>query len=64
MQIDHDSQRDLRGIAWMLATGLCFVAVNGIVRGLNGALPAPQAAFIRFVIGLVFLCRICQGEWE
>ncbi|AUH35108.1 EamA family transporter [Paracoccus tegillarcae] len=39
----------------MLVTGLCFVAVNAIVRGLEGALPAPQAAFIRFVIGLVFL---------
>ncbi|TBN49384.1 DMT family transporter [Paracoccus sediminis] len=39
----------------MLATGLCFVAVNGIVRWLGGALPAPQAAFIRFVFGLIFL---------
>ena len=39
----------------MLATGLCFVAVNGIVRWLGGALPAPQSAFIRFVFGLVFL---------
>ena len=39
----------------MLATGLCFVAVNGIVRWLGGALPASQSAFIRFVFGLVFL---------
>lgn len=39
----------------MLATGLCFVAVNGIVRWLGGALPAPQSAFIRFVFGLAFL---------
>ncbi|MDM7458292.1 MAG: DMT family transporter, partial [Paracoccus sp. (in: a-proteobacteria)] len=39
----------------MLATGLCFVAVNAIVRGLEGALPAAQAAFIRFMFGLVFL---------
>lgn len=42
----------------MLATGLCFVAVNGIVRGLEGALPAPQAAFIRFVFGLAFLMPV------
>ncbi|WP_232962370.1 DMT family transporter [Paracoccus tegillarcae] len=55
MQIDATTRRDLTGIGWMLVTGLCFVAVNAIVRGLEGALPAPQAAFIRFVIGLVFL---------
>ncbi|MBK4216077.1 DMT family transporter [Paracoccus caeni] len=55
MQMQSDTRRDLIGIGWMLATGLCFVAVNGIVRGLDGALPASQAAFIRFLIGLVFL---------
>ncbi|WP_241232769.1 DMT family transporter [Paracoccus haematequi] len=49
------TRRDLAGIGWMLATGLCFVAVNGIVRWLGGAVPAPQAAFIRFLFGLVFL---------
>ncbi|WP_272859923.1 DMT family transporter [Paracoccus stylophorae] len=58
MQIHHDTRRDLMGIGWMLATGLCFVAVNGIVRGLEGALPAPQAAFIRFVFGLAFLMPV------
>ncbi|AUH66137.1 EamA family transporter [Paracoccus zhejiangensis] len=42
----------------MLLTGLCFVAVNGIVRGLEGALPAPQAAFIRFLFGLAFLLPV------
>ncbi|WP_237168262.1 DMT family transporter [Paracoccus shandongensis] len=55
MQFDTQTRRDLAGIGWMLATGLCFVAVNGIVRWLGGALPAPQSAFIRFVFGLVFL---------
>lgn len=55
MQIDKQTRRDLAGIGWMLATGLCFVAVNGIVRWLGGALPASQSAFIRFAFGLVFL---------
>lgn len=58
MQIDRETRRDLIGIGWMLATGLCFVAVNGIVRGLDGALPAPQAAFIRFLFGLAFLVPV------
>lgn len=61
MQIDDQTRRDLAGIAWMLATGLCFVAVNGIVRWLDGALPAPQAALIRFVFGLAFLGPLLVG---
>lgn len=55
MQMNAQTRRDLAGIGWMLATGLCFVAVNGIVRWLGGAVPAPQAAFIRFLFGLAFL---------
>jgi drug/metabolite transporter (DMT)-like permease len=39
----------------MLATGLAFVGVNGIVRHLGTELPAAQSAFIRFGFGLVFL---------
>ncbi|WP_304618931.1 DMT family transporter [Paracoccus sediminilitoris] len=58
MQSSNTTSRDLVGIGWMLVTGLCFVAVNTIVRGLDGALPAAQAAFIRFVIGVVFLIPI------
>ncbi|SCY01348.1 Threonine/homoserine efflux transporter RhtA [Paracoccus tibetensis] len=55
MQAPLETRRDLVGIGWMVATGLCFVAVNAIVRSLDGAVPAPQAAFIRFLFGLVFL---------
>ncbi len=40
---------------WMLASGASFVAVNGLVRWLGTDLPAPQAAFIRFACGLLFL---------
>ncbi|MDO5704462.1 MAG: DMT family transporter [Paracoccus sp. (in: a-proteobacteria)] len=53
--MDRQTRSDLIGIGWMVATGLSFVAVNGIVRWLDGALPASQAAFIRFCFGLVFL---------
>lgn len=58
METQQQTRRDLVGIGWMLTTGLCFVAVNAIVRGLGGALPAPQAAFIRFLFGLVFLAPV------
>ncbi|MFV0387098.1 DMT family transporter [Paracoccus sp. (in: a-proteobacteria)] len=58
MQLEPETRRDLIGIGWMLLTGLSFVAVNGIVRGLGGALPAPQAAFIRFLFGLILLLPV------
>lgn len=61
MQMNAETRRDLIGIGWMLATGLCFVAVNAIVRSLEGALPAPQAAFIRFLFGLAFLAPVIIG---
>ncbi|MCV2868113.1 DMT family transporter [Defluviimonas sp. WL0002] len=45
----------LSGIAWMLVTGLSFVAVNATVRHLGTDLPAAESAFIRFAFGLLFL---------
>ncbi|WP_246054799.1 DMT family transporter [Paracoccus gahaiensis] len=56
--MEPHTRRDLVGMGWMLVTGLCFVGVNTIVRGLEGALPAAQAAFIRFLFGLVFLAPV------
>ena len=42
-------------IGWMLLTGLLFIAVTGIVRHLGSDLPAVQAAFVRYAIGLGFM---------
>ncbi|THD85854.1 DMT family transporter [Aliigemmobacter aestuarii] len=39
----------------MLASGLSFVGVTGIVRYLGTDLPAAQSAFLRFAFGVVFL---------
>ena len=38
----------------MLGSGFCFVAVIGIVRRLEGSLPAAESSFIRYLIGLGF----------
>lgn len=46
--------RPVAGALWMLAAGLAFVAVNGIVKYLGTALPAAEAAFLRYALGLVF----------
>lgn len=45
----------LTGILWMLASGLSFVGVTGVVRHLGTDLPAAQSAFLRFAWGVVFL---------
>ena len=47
--------RPVEGALWMLATGLCFVGVTGIVRHLGTELPAAQSAFLRFGWGVLFL---------
>ena len=39
----------------MLVTGLCFVTVTALVKYLGDALPAAQQAFLRYLLGLVFL---------
>lgn len=56
-----DLGRPLEGALWMLATGLCFVGVTGIVRHLGTDLPAAQSAFVRFGWGVVFLLPSLWG---
>ena len=51
-------QNPLAGVLWMLATGLLFVAVNVIVKSVGTSLPAPEAAFLRFVAGLILLSPV------
>lgn len=43
------------GIGWMVVTGLMFVCVTGIVRYIGSDVPAAQAAFIRYIIGLAIM---------
>ncbi|MDG1169546.1 MAG: DMT family transporter [Sulfitobacter sp.] len=47
--------RPLTGIFWMLITGLCFIMVTALVKYMGPRLPAPEAAFLRYGLGLVFL---------
>ena len=44
-----------KGILWMVLTTLLFVTVTALVRNLGSNIPAPQAAFIRYVIGTILL---------
>lgn len=47
--------RPVIGVLWMLASGLSFVGVTGIVRYLGTDLPAAQSAFLRFAFGVLFM---------
>lgn len=59
--LSQPAQNPLHGILWMLASGLSFVAVTGIVRALGTEIPAAQSAFIRFAWGVVFLLPTLVG---
>lgn len=53
-----DRASNLKGIGWMVLTGLLFVLVTGIVRHLGSDMNPIQAAFIRYVIGFILLAPI------
>jgi drug/metabolite transporter (DMT)-like permease len=49
------ANRPVAGIVWMIVTGMLFVGVTAVVKHVGDALPAPQSAFMRYALGLVFL---------
>jgi len=46
------------GVLWMVVTGLLFVGVTSLVKVLGTRIPAPEAAFLRFLFGLVFMLPV------
>ncbi|WP_425091965.1 DMT family transporter [Tropicimonas sp. S265A] len=50
--------KPLAGILWMVVTGFCFVGVTALVKSIGDAIPAAQSAFLRYILGLVFLIPI------
>jgi len=59
-----DGGRPVEGVLWMLASGLSFVGVNGIVRYLGTDLPAAQSAFLRFGFGVVLLLPVLPAVFK
>ncbi len=51
----NSPDRPVAGVLWMLVTGANFVAVTAIVKYVGSSLPAAEAAFLRYLLGLVFL---------
>ncbi len=51
----QNASQPLVGVFWMLITGICFISVTAIVKYMGTALPPAQMAFLRYLLGLVFL---------
>lgn len=63
-RIHTPESRPMRGVIWMLATGLAFVAVTAIVKHIGDGVPPAQAAFLRYVLGLVFLIPMLRPLYK
>ncbi len=48
-------QRPLLGMLWMVVTGLLFIGVTAAVKTIGPAVPAAEAAFLRYLLGLPFI---------
>ncbi len=48
------------GVFWMLVTGLCFVAVIALVKYMGPRIPPAEAAFLRYLLGLLFLLPLAK----
>ena len=53
--------RPVAGILWMIVTGLCFVALTGLVKHLGDDLPSIQTAFLRYLLGLIFVLPMLKA---
>jgi drug/metabolite transporter (DMT)-like permease len=56
--------RHRAGIFWMFVTGLCFVAVTALVKHMGSSVPPAEAAFLRYILGLVFLLPMLKDVRE
>ena len=54
----HTQNQPLMGGLWMLLSGLCFVAVTALVKTMGSRLPPAEMAFLRYLMGLVFLLPV------
>ncbi|MBZ0290024.1 MAG: EamA family transporter, partial [Anaerolineae bacterium] len=57
---DLPAANPLGGVFWMVVTGMQFVAVTALVKWLGTRIPAPQAAFLRYLIGLFFFLPVLR----
>ncbi|MEM5476732.1 DMT family transporter [Pacificibacter sp. AS14] len=59
--IQSSQLKPLAGILWMSVATLSFVTMNVLVKYVGSGLPVVQIAFLRFVLGLVFLLPMIKA---
>jgi len=55
IQTSVKTDNTLLGILWMTLAGLLFVGVTGVVRYIGTSIPPIEAAFIRYLFGILLL---------
>ncbi len=61
---DSPASKPLHAVLWMFATGLCFVAVIIVIKSMQGRIPPFESAFIRYLLGTVFLIPFAGKLWR
>lgn len=51
----NNQAQPVLGVFWMLVTGALFVCVTALVKMLGPVIPAAEAAFLRYAIGMIFV---------
>ena len=54
----------LVGVFWMVVSGFCFVGVYAIVKFLGTEVPPAQSAFLRYLLGLVFIIPVLKEFFQ
>ncbi|MDQ7069776.1 MAG: DMT family transporter [Rhodobacterales bacterium] len=56
-----DNSRPVTGVFWMVVTGLLFVMVTAVVKYMGPRIPAAEAAFLRYILGLILLLPMLRA---
>ena len=56
--------KSINGALWMGLSGICFIGVYVCVKYVGTRLPAAESAFLRYVLGLVFLLPVARILWR
>ena len=56
--------KQITGALWMGLSGLCFIGVYVGVKYVGTRLPAAESAFLRYVLGLIFLLPVARVLWR
>ena len=54
--------QNVQGMGWMILAGIIFVSFNAVIRHVSSDMHPMQAAFLRYIFGLIFLAPYFIGR--